>query len=131
MIVLDASAALALLLRRPLASLVEDWLADADQVAHGPHLLPVEVAQVVRRFHAAGVLSAERGEQALADLVDLGVVLHDHEALLPTVWRLRDQLPVSDALYLALAGALDAPLLTFDAALAGATGHGARVVLLG
>jgi predicted nucleic acid-binding protein len=39
-------------------------------------------------------------------------------------------LPAGSAVYVALAEALDAPLLTRDARLAAAAGHGARVALL-
>ena len=97
---------------------------------HAPHLLAVEVAQVVRRFAAAGAVDEQRGALALADLDDLGVELHPHEPLLPAMWRLRHNLSAYDAAYVALARVLDAPLLTFDAALAGAPGMAARIELL-
>ncbi len=72
-------------------------------------------------------MTAERGAQALSDLADLDVVHHPHEPLLPTMWRLRSNLTAYDAAYVALALALDAPLVTLDARIAAAPGHGARI----
>lgn len=130
MIVLDASAAVALVLRLPAGEAVAARLADPDEAVHAPHLLAVEVAQVVRRWVQRGGLRPERGAEALADLADLDVVHHPHEPLLPAMWRLRSNLTAYDAAYVALAAALDAPLLTLDAALASAPGHGAAVELI-
>ena len=65
MIVVDASAILEVLLRTTDAL---DWLLDSAESLHAPHLLDVEIAQVVRRYEARGELSAERGEEALTDL---------------------------------------------------------------
>ena len=130
MIVLDASAAVALVLRLPLGEEVGQRLADPDEAVHAPHLLGVEVAQVVRRYVHRGELRAERGDEALSDLADLDVVRHPHEPLLARMWRLRDNMTAYDAAYVALAEALDAPLLTLDARLADAPGHDARVELV-
>lgn len=130
MIVLDASAAAELLLGLPLSGAVAERLADPDDTIHAPHLLSVEVAQVVRRYVHRGQLQPERGAEALEDLADLGVVRHPHEPLLRAIWRLRPNLTAYDAAYVALAEILDAPLLTLDAGLAAAPGHGARVELI-
>jgi len=130
MIVLDASAAVELVLRLPLADAVGRRLADPDQAIHAPHLLGVEVAQVVRRYVQRGEVRPERGETALLDLADLDVVHHPHEPLLATMWRLRSNLTAYDAAYVALAEALDAPLLTLDARLARSPGHVAVIDLL-
>jgi predicted nucleic acid-binding protein len=54
-----------------------------------------------------------------------------HRRLKPTMWRLREHLTAYDAAYVALVEALDASLLTLDARLAAAPGHGAQVDLLG
>jgi predicted nucleic acid-binding protein len=43
------------------------------------------------------------------------------------VWELRRSVTAYDAVYLALAEVLDAPLLTLDRRLAGTRGHAARV----
>ncbi len=127
---LDASAVVEWLLGLPLAGAVTTRLAVVDETLHAPHLLTVEVAQVVRRHVGAGEMNAERGAQALVDLADLDVVHHAHEPLLPTMWRLRSNLTAYDAAYVALALALDAPLLTLDRRLAAAPGHEATVDLI-
>jgi predicted nucleic acid-binding protein len=87
----------------------------------------VEVAQVLRRYARSGELSPERGKEALADLADLPLHRYSHEPLLPRVWELRDNLTAYDAVYLALAEALLAPLVTCDSKLAAAPIHTADV----
>jgi predicted nucleic acid-binding protein len=130
MIVIDASAVLEVLLRTPAANAVERWLFDPSQTVHAPHLLDVEVAQVVRRYAASGEIDEERGRTALADLADLPLHRYPHDFLLPRVWQLRNNLTAYDAVYVALAEVLDATLLTRDKRLAVAPGHHARVALV-
>jgi predicted nucleic acid-binding protein len=93
-------------------------------------LLDVEVAQVVRRYAANGEIDVERGRMALADLTDLPLHRYPHDFLLPRVWDLRNNLTAYDAMYVALAEALDAPLLTCDKRLAASPGHHARIELV-
>ncbi|MGE5270344.1 MAG: type II toxin-antitoxin system VapC family toxin [Thiohalocapsa sp.] len=76
------------------------------------------------------VTSAARSVAPLADLADLDLQRHAHDMLLPRVWQLRDNLTAYDAVYVALAESLAAPLLTRDRRLAAATGHRARVELV-
>jgi predicted nucleic acid-binding protein len=130
LIVVDASALLEALLRTPAARAVEKRLFDPRQTLHAPHLLDVEVAQVIRRYAMSGEIDAERGRAALADLADFPLRRYPHDFLLPRVWDLRNNLTAYDAVYVALAEALDAVLLTRDRRLATAAGHGARVVLV-
>ena len=130
MIVVDASAVLETLLRTPAAAAVEGRLFDSRQTLHAPHLIDVEVAQVVRRYAAAGELDAERGREALADLADLPLLRYPHDLLLPRIWELRHNLAADEAAYVALAEALGAPLLTRDLRLAAAPGHHAQVGLV-
>ena len=68
--------------------------------------------------------------EALADLAELPLRRYPHHFLLPRVWDLRNNLTAYDAVYIALAEALDAPLLTRDRRLATAAGHHARVELV-
>ena len=103
MIVVDASAVLETLLRTPAAAAVEGRLFDSRQTVHAPHLIEVEVAQVVRRYAAAGELDAERGREALADLADFPLLRYPHDLLLPRIWELRNNLTAYDAAYVALA----------------------------
>jgi predicted nucleic acid-binding protein len=130
MIVVDASAVLEVLLRTPTATAVERRLFESSQTLHAPHLLDVEVAQVVRRYAANGEIDAERGRMALADLADLSLRRYPHDFLLSRVWDLRNNLTAYDAVYVALAEALDAPLLTRDKRLAASPGHHARIELV-
>ncbi|MDN5918642.1 MAG: type II toxin-antitoxin system VapC family toxin [Pseudonocardia sp.] len=128
--VVDASALVEWLLGLPLADAVGQRWSDPDAALNAPHLIGVEVAQVVRRYVMVGEISAVRGEQALTDLADLDVAHHPHEPLLPAMWRLRSDLTAYDASYVALAETLDQPLVTLDARIAGAPGHRARVDLV-
>lgn len=130
MIVLDASAVLEVLLRTPAAALVEERLFDPEQTFHAPHLIDVEVAQVLRRYARSGEAEPARCDLALADLRDLPLTRYPHDFLLPRVWELRDNLTAYDAVYVALAEALDAPLLTCDQRLSNAPGHRARIELV-
>lgn len=90
----------------------------------------VEVANVVRRYAARGEISGERGPEALDDLADFPMHRHPHVSLLHRIWGLRHNLSAYDASYVALAEALDAPLVTRDRRLAAASGHRARIELI-
>src|ERR1700681_1391485 len=130
MIVVDAPAVLEAFLRTPAARAVERRLFESSQTLHAPHLLDVEVAQVVRRYAANGEIDVERGRTALADLADLPLHRYPHDFLLPRVWDLRSTLTACDAMSVALAEAPDAPLLTRDKRLAASPGHHARIELV-
>jgi predicted nucleic acid-binding protein len=126
-IVVDASALVEALLRMPSADAVSARLFAPRETLHAPHLLDVEIAQVVRRYAAAGEIDSARGRAALADLADLRLSRYPHGLLLPRIWNLRHNLSAYDAAYVALAEALDAPLVTRDRRLAAAAGHRARI----
>ena len=130
MIVLDASAAIELLLGTPIGGRVATRIVDPSESLHAPHLLDLEVAQVLRRREAAGALSPRRGREALLDLADLDLNRYAHDVFLPRIWNLRRNVTAYDAAYLTLAEALDAPLLTCDIRLAQAPGHRARVEVM-
>jgi len=127
--VVDASAIVEMLLRTEVGQRIEKRLLSPRASMHAPHLLDVEVAQVVRRLAATSAMSAERGQEALTDLADLPLTRYPHDVLLPRVWALRQNVTAYDAVYLALAEALRAPLVTCDARLASAPGHSAEVVV--
>lgn len=130
MIVIDASALIESLLGTPSAPAVEMVLFAPGQTLHAPHLLDVEVTQVVRRLVAHGGVSSERGRAALVQLVDLPLYRYPHGTLLPRIWELRNNLTAYDAAYVALAEALNVPLLTRDKRIAGAAGHWAKIDLV-
>lgn len=75
-------------------------------------------------------MSIERTEQALEDLADLPLNRYPHDIFLRRIRSLRRNLTAYDAAYLALAEALDAPLITRDATLARVPGHRARVEVI-
>ena len=130
MIVLDASAAVELLLQTAKGAPLAERLLAPDASVHAPHLLDVEVAQVLRRFVAHGEVDAERARQALADLVDLPLQRYSHVLLMPRIWELGHNLTAYDAAYVALAEALGATLLTGDARVLRAPGHSVQVEVI-
>lgn len=130
MIVLDASALLELLLVTDKAGRVSERIAPARETLHAPHLIDLEVAQVLRRYVSRGVLSEERAGEALQDHADLNLNRYPHDVLLGRIWELRNNVSAYDAAYLALAEVLGAPLLTSDARLADVPTARARVEVL-
>jgi predicted nucleic acid-binding protein len=130
LIVTDASVVLELLLQTQAAPGVTERLFRPGESLAAPHLIDVEVAQVVRRYGAAGVLDDTRGRQALQDLADLPLTRYPQVVLLRRIWELRHNLTAYDAAYVALAEALEAPLVTRDSRLAAAPGHGAVIEYL-
>jgi predicted nucleic acid-binding protein len=130
MIVVDASAVLELLLRTLQAGRLAERLLDPEVSRHAPHLLDLEVAQVIRRYSRAGEISEDRAGEALDDFRDLRIHRHPHEPLLSRVWEMRHNLTAYDAAYVALAEALGGPLLTRDGRLASAPGHTAVVEIV-
>ena len=130
MIVVDASTVVDLLLGTAAAPRLAERLLVTGVSLHAPHLLDIEVTQAVRRYALAGEISGRRGVEAMTDLLDLPVHRHPHDILLPRIWELRRSVTAYDAAYVALAEALDAPLLTRDGKLARSHGHRARIELV-
>lgn len=130
MIVLDASVLVDLLLDLPphAATIAARIRREAPDLA-APHLADAEVGQVLRRFSTKG-LPAARAEAALGRLAALPFVRFPHTDLLARAFALRQNATVYDALYLALAEGLRAPLLTRDARLASIPGCRAKVEVL-
>jgi len=130
LIVLDASAMLEVLLITPRGLRIEERLFAPNETLHAPHVLDLEVAQVLRRYCLTGDLEPARAEEALADLMALVIDRYSHELFLPRIWELRHNITAYDATYIALAEALSAPLLTADRRLAKASGHSAVIEVL-
>ena len=130
MIVVDASALLELLLATRRAEAVGARALAAGETLHAPHLLDVEIAQALRRLVQLRELSVARAEHALHDFADFMIERHAHGALLSRMWQLRESVSAYDAAYLALAEALEAPLLTCDGKLARSHGLAAEVQLI-
>jgi predicted nucleic acid-binding protein len=132
MIVLDASAAAAVLLNLgPDAALIRGRMAESDGDLHVPHLFEVEVLSVLRSYFLRGELSQERALLVLNRLSALRLSRYPHTALLYRVWELRENITACDAVYIALAETLQAPLVTMDARLARGPGIHAVVEVYG
>jgi predicted nucleic acid-binding protein len=129
-IVIDASALLEFLLQTPLGTRVEARLFRDQDDLHSPHLADVEVTQGLRRLVRAGEVSPDRAAEAIADLADLDLHRHPHLDLLTRAWRLRENVTAYDAMYVALAEALDAPIVTCDGPLAKSPGHRAQIEVI-
>ena len=130
MIVLDASAVVELLLDTVTGRRVAVLIEDAALGLHVPHLLDVEVVSVLRRLVRERILDEEDAYTAIEDLLTLDLQRHSHEALLERAWALRAHVTPYDAVYVALAEALNATLLTCDGKLARAPGSKVRVELI-
>jgi predicted nucleic acid-binding protein len=132
-IVLDASAAIDWLLQTSAGQQIEKRIYSRGESLHAPHLLDLEVAQVLRRLEREGAIFPARADQAIQDLLDLRVTRYPHFVFLPRIWRLRNELSAYDAAYVALAEKLGATLVTRDARLASASAsvsaRGVRVEL--
>lgn len=127
MIVLDASAILEVLLATPASPAVHARLSVAGETLHAPHLIDLEVLQVLRRYCATGEITPGRAAEALADYLDFPVVHYPHDVFAFRIWELRQNLTAYDGAYVALAEALSAPLITRDRKLAATTGHRATI----
>jgi len=117
-------------MRTSRAKTVEARLFSPSETLHAPHLIDVEVAQVLRRYASTGDIQPSRAQQALEDLGDLPIVRYSHQLFLARIWDLRENITAYDAAYIALAEALPAPLATCDRRLANAPGHRAVVELV-
>jgi predicted nucleic acid-binding protein len=129
-IVLDASAVIELLLRTPTGEAVARRIAASDTTLHAPHLLDLEVAQVLCRCSSQKTLSSERALLALDDLRALKLTRYPHQPMLGRIWALRENLTAYDAAYVALAESLEAPLVTLDARASQSSGHRAVVEVI-
>ncbi|HEX4705157.1 MAG TPA: type II toxin-antitoxin system VapC family toxin [Pseudonocardiaceae bacterium] len=94
-----------------------------ESTCHAPHLLDVEVGQVLRRGERTGQLTTEIARTALAALPEMIEYRYPHTGQLAELaWELRHTISFYDGLYVALATVLDVPLLTTDVKLSKAPG---------
>lgn len=130
MIVVDSSAMLEVLLRSPRTPEIEKYIFVSNESLHAPHLLDLEVVQVLRRYCVSGEMSAARAQEAIVDLLNFPITRYPHDIFIDRIWDLRNNITAYDAAFVALAESLPAPLLTCDSKLAAASGHRAKIVLI-
>jgi predicted nucleic acid-binding protein len=121
LIVIDASVLTDFLLGRSQALVaVEREMAQREhEPLHAPELIEPETLNALRRLALSGAVTVRRAGEAVADLANTRLTRYPHALLRERVWALRDNLTAYDACYLALAEALDEPvLLTGDKGLA-------------
>ena len=129
-LVVDASCLVEVVTGTPLSEAIRERLAlDTEQAA--PHVIDVEVFGAIRREHRLGRLDRTAAQQAVEDLEAWPGERFGHRLLLERAWELRDNVRGWDAMYVALAEALDAALLTTDVRLAAAKGPACTIDVLG
>jgi len=119
-VVVDASVVVAALIDHGAdGRWAETWLTE-QLVA--PSLLPVEVANILRKAVQSGAISEDTGALAHADLLALPIEYFPYEVVGPRVWDLRETVTAYDAWYVAVAELLAVPLATLDRKLTHAPG---------
>lgn len=121
MLIVDASVLFEIVADTPDSEMLRERLA-SDEDHGAPHLLDAEVLSVIRTHHHLGTLDTTAANQAVDDLRSWPGERWSHRPLLGRAWELRANVRSYDALYVALAEALDATLLTLDRRLAAAPG---------
>ena len=128
MIVLDASAAVAVLLNLGVgARHIRERMEREDDGLHVPHLFEIEVINALRHHALRHGISESRRLELLEDLTTMSISRYAHTAMLPRIWELRDNVSAYDAAYIVLAETLEAPLVTRNARLARAPAIRAEV----
>ena len=128
--VVDAAAAVSALARKDAVGIAAHKRI-TEAICHAPHLLDAEVGHVLRRGERAGEISEETARTALRALPEMIDYRYPHTGrLADRAWELRHTVTFYDGLYVALAAALDLPLLTGDVKLSKAPGLSCAVILI-
>jgi predicted nucleic acid-binding protein len=129
-IVIDASV---------LANAIADDQADGDAArdairqhggASAPDPVDVETVAVLRKRWLAGTLPGRRFASSVRDLEELAIERYPTRQMMWRAYGLRENITPYGAAYVALAEALDCPLVTADARLARAPGIRCEVELV-
>jgi predicted nucleic acid-binding protein len=102
-----------------------ETLLASDQLS-APHLMPVEVTNILRRAAAMGEITQDIASIAHADLLDLRVELYPYAPFAPRVWELRGNVTSYDGWYIAVAESLGSSVATLDRRMASAPGPRCR-----
>ena len=129
-LVLDSSALVALLVDSG-----EDgaW-AEATVAGHhlcAPELVYVETLNSLRRLEISRQLTKPEANAAKADLLRLNLEVFPFEPVADRVWELRPGVTSYDAWYVAVAEALEYPLVTLDVRLSKSDGPECRFLTPG
>jgi predicted nucleic acid-binding protein len=127
-VVIDASALVELLLRTERGRRVERAIGDAELLA--PDVVNVEVVQSLRGLERGGKLAGTRAAKAISRLLESDIGRIPTRMLLRDMWTLRNNLSAYDASYVALAQALECPLMTVDGPLTRAPNLGVTLIHL-
>ena len=100
----------------------------AEGLLASPELALAEASNILRRLEQAGRILRMEAESAHVDLLRLDLELFPFAPFAERVWALRGNLTSYDAWYVALAEALDCPLVTLDRKLSRATGPTCEVI---
>jgi predicted nucleic acid-binding protein len=131
MIVADASIVLEVLLRTKRGLQIEARLLSSRETLHAPHLIDLEVCQVLRRYLHAKDLTADRAAAAIEDFQSIRIFRYPHRIFVDRIWELRSNMTAYDAAYVAVAEMIGAPLLTTDKRLASTSNHSAQIEFVG
>lgn len=129
MLVVDASCLYEVVTGTPRAEPIRRRLAEVGDLL-APSIVDVEVLGVIRRWHLLGELDDTAARLAVAELRDWPGERFHHRPFLERAWELRANVRGWDAMYVALAEATGAILVTLDAALAAAPGPRCRIELI-
>jgi predicted nucleic acid-binding protein len=127
-LVLDASAMVTMLVGGQVAAPIVERLRGC--AVHVPAHFDAEVLSALGRLSRAGQLSPRGVTRRLEVLAAAPFERHAIAPLLWPAWRLRARVRLVDALYIALAEELSAPIVTLDRGLASAAPR-AELPLLG
>jgi predicted nucleic acid-binding protein len=128
--VVDAAAAISALGRKDSVGIAARKLI-TEATCHAPHLIDAEVGHVLRRSERVGEISEETARTGLRALPEMIDYRYPHTGrIADRAWELRHAITFYDALYVALARALDIPLLTGDVRLSRAPALPCRVELI-
>ena len=127
MIVADASIVLEVLLRTKRGLKIEARVLSSRETLHAPHLIDLEVCQVLRRYLLTKDLTADRAAAAIEDFQSIRIFRYPHRIFVDRIWELRSNMTAYDAAYVAVAEMIEAPLLTTDKRLASTSNHSAQI----
>jgi len=112
MLVIDTSAMIEILKRTDRG--IDLFLRLEEEEVHAPHLIDVEVTQVLRRLVLKKEMTLSEADGAFEIFGDIPIERHPHTPFLPQIWSMRHNVSAYDASYVALSIALGAELLTLD-----------------